>query len=156
MTAALQLSNRLKEVLLDGTWIANTNFKEQLKTTSWQQATQKLANLNTIAALTFHINYYTAGILHVCKGGTLEIRDTYSYQLPEIHSEKAWNNLVDRFLCNATEIVNCIAAMPDKKLKAPFSGDKYGTFSRNIEGLIEHSYYHLGQLVLLKKMSINL
>jgi len=156
MTAAVQLSNRLKEVFLDGTWIANTNFKKQLETTSWQQATQQLGTQNTIAALTFHINYYTAGVLQVCKGGVLGIRDIYSFQCPSIQSETAWNELVTSFLCNATALIQCVAALSDEKLKSDFSEGKYGDFSKNIDGLIAHSYYHLGQLVLLKKMSINL
>ena len=52
------IATRLKEVLLDGKWIANTNFKEQIESVTWQEATQKVENLNTIALLTFHINYY--------------------------------------------------------------------------------------------------
>ena len=32
-------ANRLKEVLLDGGWIANTNFKTQLESVKWVQAT---------------------------------------------------------------------------------------------------------------------
>lgn len=51
----LAIANRLREVLLDGHWIANTNFKEQILSLNWEQATQKIGNLNTIAALTFHI-----------------------------------------------------------------------------------------------------
>ena len=37
-------------------------------------------------------------------------------------------------------------------MKENFVDEKYGTFQRNIEAMIEHSYYHLGQIVLIKKM----
>ena len=87
MTRNLALANRLREVLLNGKWIANTNFKEQILNVSWEQAIQKVDNLNTIALLTFHINYYLQGLLNVFKGGNLEIRDKYSFDLPEIKSE---------------------------------------------------------------------
>lgn len=79
-----ELANRLHEVLLNGRWIANTNYKLQIESITWKQATQKIENLNTIAALTFHINYYLAGILNVFKGGKLEIRDQYSFDLQPI------------------------------------------------------------------------
>lgn len=84
MTRNLDITNRLREVLLDGKWIANTNFKEQIESISWQQAIQKVENLNTIALLTFHIKYYLEGILNVFEGGTLDIRDKYSFNLPKL------------------------------------------------------------------------
>lgn len=34
------LAKRLREVFLDGYWIANTNYKNQLKQVTWQQALQ--------------------------------------------------------------------------------------------------------------------
>ncbi len=57
---------------------------------TWVQATQKIGTLNTIAALTFHVNYYLAGILKVFRGGELEIRDKYSFDIPPIDSEADW------------------------------------------------------------------
>ena len=30
--------------------------------------------------------------------------------------------------------------------------EKYGTYYRNFHGLIEHAHYHLGQIVLIKKL----
>lgn len=42
--------------------------------------------------------------------------------------------------------------MDSAKLDEPFVDEKYGSYLRNIEGVIEHSYYHLGQVVLVKKM----
>jgi hypothetical protein len=32
--------------------------------------------------------------------------------------------------------------------------EKYGSVLRNIMGVIEHTHYHLGQIVLLKKSSM--
>jgi hypothetical protein len=42
--------------------------------------------------------------------------------------------------------------MEDYIFDKPFIDEKYGTFLRNIEGVIEHSYYHLGQISLIRKM----
>ncbi|MEG1022142.1 MAG: hypothetical protein RSE50_11550 [Myroides sp.] len=42
--------------------------------------------------------------------------------------------------------------MRDEKLDSVFVDEKYGSYRRNIEAMIEHSYYHLGQIVLIKKM----
>ncbi len=87
MTRNTTIAGRLREVFLNGHWIAATNYREQLQSVNWQQATQKVGDLNTIAALTFHINYYLAGLLSAFETGKLEIRDRYSFDLPTITSE---------------------------------------------------------------------
>ena len=152
MTRNVTIANRLREVFLNGKWIANTNFKEQVVSVSWEQAIQKVGNLNTIALLTFHINYYVAGLLNVFNGGKLEIRDKYSFDLPEIKLERDWNKLVNDFLSNAELFANQVEQMDETMLDQPFVDEKYGSYLRNIDGVIEHSYYHLGQIVLIKKL----
>jgi len=64
MTRNIIIAGRLREVFLNGYWIANTNYKEQIQSIDWRQATQKIGNLNTIAALIYHVNYYLAGLLN--------------------------------------------------------------------------------------------
>jgi uncharacterized damage-inducible protein DinB len=155
MARNITLANRLREVFLNGRWIANTNYKEQLANLNWQQATQKSANLNTILALTFHINYYLEGILNAFENGKLEIRDQYSFDFPEIKNESEWQTMVHNFLDNAEIFAKAIEQMDDKVFDQPFIDEKYGTYLRNIEGVIEHSYYHLGQISLIRKMILN-
>ena len=147
-----QISSRFKEVLLNGKWIANTNYKDILSDLTWEQATKKNGPLNTIAALTFHINYYTAGIINVFEGGALEIRDKYSFDVPEIKSKEDWDRLRNELLANAEKFADHIEQMSEGKLEQPFVDEKYGNYRRNIEAVIEHSYYHLGQISLIKKM----
>ena len=146
------LANRLREVLLSGKWIANTNFKEQITSISWEQAIEKIENLNTIALLTFHVNYYLKGLLQVFEGGNLEIKDKFSFDMPEIVSETDWLNLVNEFESNAERFINHVEKMDDNLLKQPFVKEEYGSYLRNIEAQIEHSYYHLGQVSLIKKL----
>ncbi|MBD3581310.1 DUF1572 domain-containing protein [Flavobacterium selenitireducens] len=152
MSKNLAITNRLREVLLDGYWVANTNFKAQILSVTWEQATQKIGNLNTIAALTFHINYYIRGVSDVFDGHELTISDKYSFDAPQIQSAEDWKNLVDCFINNAEKFVNQVERLPDTMLGKIFVDAKYGDYLRNIEGIIEHSYYHLGQISLIKKM----
>lgn len=152
METSKQLANRFREVHLDGTWIASTNYKDQLMKVSWEQATTKIGSLNTIAALTFHINYYITGISDFFENGFLKIKDKYSFDLSPINSEKEWNSLMTNLINNADKFASQVESMPDQKLEEVFADEKYGSFRRNIEGLIEHSYYHLGQITLIKKM----
>ncbi len=47
---------------------------------------------------------------------------------------------------------NLLAPLPDAILTTAFYDEKYGSYYRNLQGTIEHSHYHLGQLVLVKKI----
>jgi uncharacterized damage-inducible protein DinB len=152
MENSSSIAKRFREVLLEGQWIAHTNYKHQLSNLTWKQATIKIGSLNTIAALTYHINYYIGGVLNVLEGGALEIRDKYSYNLPQITSKEDWDNLLDDMWTKAEKFANKVERMSEEKLDDIFVDEKYGNYRRNIEAIIEHSYYHLGQISLIKKM----
>ena len=88
-------------------------------------------------------------------GGDLEIRDKYSFDFPVITSKKEWKDFLAKFWKDSESLAKLIEQLPDKKLNQSFVDDKYGTYQRNIEGILEHSYYHLGQIVLIKKIILN-
>ena len=145
------LAHRLKEVFTNGKWVLGTNFKEQIIDLDWKQATQKIADYNTIAALTFHINYYINGVVKVLEGGSFTIRDKYSFDAPPVESEEDWSNLVKRFCTDAEKIIRLVEQMTEDEIAADFVDKQYGTWHRNIDAMIEHTYYHLGQIILIKK-----
>ncbi len=152
MTIGEQLANQLREVILNGTWIANTNFKDQLENLDWKVATRKFQSLNTISILAQHIHYYIDGIKNVFTNGTLEIRDKYSFDFPPIESQTEWETFQIKFWNDTETLARLIEKMTDEQLNQNFVDEKYGSYVRNIDGMIEHSYYHLGQVVLIKKM----
>lgn len=152
MKSTIQIAHRFREIILNGTWVANTNYKEQLSDINWEVATTQLDSLNTIAALAQHIHYYIHGINNVFKGGTLDIRDQYSFDFPPIDSQNKWEGFLKIFWNDSEEFASLIDQMPEEKLNQMFVEEKYGTYQRNIDAMIEHAYYHLGQIVLIKKI----
>lgn len=151
MNNSQQIASRFREVILNGTWIANTNYKDQLNDLDWKIATQQFHSFNTIAVLSQHIHYYIAGILNVLNGGTLDIKDKFSFDFPEMKSQQDWDNFLIKFWKDSEEFARLVEQMPDEKLYGIFVDVKYGTFQRNIDAMIEHAYYHLGQITLIKK-----
>lgn len=151
MTLASQIAKQFREVILNGTWVA-TNYKAQLENVTFKQATTKVDNLNTIAVLTFHIDYYIAGLIQVFKGGSLDIRDKYSFYAPPITSQKDWEDRLQKLWNDAETFANLIENLTDEALMQDFVEEKYGNNYINIQALIEHCYYHLGQIVLIKKL----
>ncbi|MEO5775577.1 MAG: DUF1572 domain-containing protein [Flavobacterium sp.] len=152
MNSTEEIANRFREIIFNGIWVANTNYKHQLADLDWEVTTKQVASLNTIAILAQHIHYYISGINNVFNGGTLDIRDAYSFDFPLIQSQDDWEVFLSKFWNDSEEFASLIEQMPDEKLDSVFVDAKYGTYRRNIDAMIEHSYYHLGQIVLLKKM----
>ena len=151
MTRSINLAKRVREVFLDGKWIANTNFGDQLRSVSLERALQKPGGCNSIASLVFHVNYYLEGLIEAFDKGVLGISDKYSYDMPHLEKEREWEEMINALLRNAELFARRVEALSEETLDGPFIDPRYGTYERNIEGIIEHSYYHLGQVVLIRR-----
>lgn len=146
-----QIALHLKQVYFGGNW-ATSNFKDQLADVSWQDANFTLREGNSIAKLLFHCNYYIAGLIHVLEGGTLDIKDKFSFDSPSITCEADWEQLKNKSWEEVNLFTSLIEQLPDSCLFEDFVDAKYGNYYRNLTGLIEHCHYHLGQIALLKKL----
>ena len=151
MKLTAQIAKHLRDVHFGGNW-TSVNLKNTLSNVSWEQATTKVFELNTIARLVYHANYYVGAIIKVLEGGPLDAKDQYSFNLPPIQAQEDWEALLDKTWSEAERLATLIEQLPDDKLAETFADEKYGTYYRNFHGLIEHTHYHLGQMVLIKKM----
>jgi hypothetical protein len=150
MTLQQQVAKHFREVFFGNNWTA-VNLKDSLANVTFKQATTKIDDLNSIAALVFHINFYVSAVLKVFHGEPLNASDKFAFDLPPINSEEDWKQLVSKTFNEAELFAIEVEKLDEKKLLGEFH-PKYGTFYRNIAGIIEHTHYHLGQIVLIKKM----
>jgi hypothetical protein len=145
-----QTAKHLREVFTGGNWTWS-NFKDVLSDVDFTTANQKMDSLNTIVALTYHIGYYVEAILGVMKNKPLNAKDEFSFNHPVIDSEGKWKEMQNQILSNVEELACLLEQLPDEKLETIFVETKYGDYFRNFHGLIEHTHYHLGQIVIIKK-----
>jgi hypothetical protein len=151
MTLTDQIAKQFRDVHFGGNW-TSVNLKDTLADVTSQQATTKVYSFNTIAILVYHMNYYVSVVLKVLHGEPLDAHDKYSFDLPPILSQQDWQKLLDKTWTDAENFAALIEQLPESKLWDDFSDNKYGNYYRNIHGIIEHIHYHLGQIVLIKKM----
>ena len=144
MSLAQRLAKDLKEFHIDGTWVS-TNLNDQLADVDWQMATKQVYNLNSIAMLSFHINYYVVAVTQVLEGGPLDAHDRFSYDLPPITNEEDWQQLRAKVIADGEKFSEVVEKLGDENLLDDFADAK-------LLGNLEHSYYHLGQIVLIKKI----
>jgi hypothetical protein len=151
MNLTARIAKQLRDVHFGGNW-TDVNLKDTLADVSWQQATKKIDTLNTIATLVYHMNYYLNAVLNVLQEKPLDSKHQYSFNMPPISSLDKWNELLKKNWRDVETLASIIEQLPESRLWEIFYNEKYGTYYRNIEGIIEHSHYHLGQIVLIKKM----
>ncbi|MES2776476.1 MAG: DinB family protein [Bacteroidota bacterium] len=146
-----QIAKHFREIHFGGNW-TSSNLKDNLAGVTWQQATTKVHSFNTIASLVYHINYYVSVVLKVLEGEPLNASDKYSFNCPPIRSGEDWQQLLDKTFREAEAFATLVEQLPESQLGEDFSDSKYGNYYRNLQGIIEHTHYHLGQIVLIKKI----
>jgi hypothetical protein len=53
---------------------------------------------------------------------------------------------------DAEELASFVERIPDEQLSEYSVDEKNGTYYRCLQGPIEHGYYHLGQIAIIKTM----
>ena len=153
MKTTKQLAKHLHQVYFGGNWTAS-NFKDTLEGVTLEIASKKVNDLNTILALTFHIHYYLKGTMEALNTGDLIIRDKFSFDHTQLNTESEWQDFQNNIWEEAKEFITLIENLDDALLDTYFIEEKYGSYYRNIAGIIEHTHYHLGQIVVIKKLII--
>ena len=151
MNVTGQIAKHFREIHFGGNW-TSVNLKDNLEDLSWQQATTQVYSFNTIATLVYHMNYYVSAVLKVLQGEALNAKDIYSFDHPPILSQVDWEKLLEKTWADAEKFASLIEQLQETRLWETFSDEKYGNYYRNIHGIIEHCHYHLGQIVLIKKI----
>ena len=151
MNIPQQIARQVREIHFGGNW-TDSNLKEHLADVTWQQATTKIYALNTIATLVYHINYFISAVLKVLEGEPLHASDKFSFDHPPIRNQNDWDKFLEKIWADAEKMADLIENLPESKLGETFIDEKYGTYFKNFQGIIEHTHYHLGQIVLIKKI----
>lgn len=154
MNVSQQIAKQFRDVYFGGNW-TSVNLQETLKDVNWQQAITKVHDFNTIAILVNHIGYYVKVASKVLQGHSLVGNDKESFELPPILSQQDWEIMLSQTWSEAASFASMIELLPQAKLGEVFGGEKYGTYFRNLQGIVEHTHYHLGQIVLIKKIIHN-
>ena len=101
------------------------------------------------------MSYYVSAVLKVLQGGPLVAKDEFSFDHSSIQSESDWEQLTARYLSEAAALSDMIEQLPEETIWSDFTDEKYGSYYRNLHGIVEHTHYHLGQISLVKKMLVS-
>lgn len=104
----------------------------------------------TIAALLYHIAFYNNIVLQRLQGGHPDIDGSNGFDV-HINSAEEWLILKQNSLSAFKQLAAYVETMPVEQLWQT-TGTKAHTFYKSLHGIAEHAHYHMGQIVLLKKL----
>ncbi len=151
MTSPQHIAKLYRDLIQGGNY-AGVNFQEALADITFEEAITKIGSLNTVATLVYHIQYYCNAVIGVLEGGPLTAKDSLSFDHPPVTSAMDWEELKMQTWREAERFVDLVSSLSEETLSKGFVKEAYGTYYRNIHGVIEHTHYHLGQISLLKKL----
>ncbi len=151
MSLSAQLAKQFREVYFGGNWTWS-NMKENLGDVTTEEATTQIGSFNTILKLTYHIHYFVSVTLKVLEGGPLDAHDKFSFDHPAINNDADWAEFLKSVWADGEKFAALVEQLPDEQLWTTFCDEKYGTWYRNTQGIIEHTHYHLGQIAIVKKL----
>ena len=154
MNITALIAQHIIEVHAGGNW-TEVDITTTLQDITLPEATTRtLASPNTIASLLHHITFWNRVMVQRTQGVVVQVNNANGYDHPPLHTEEDWQNLKRDNIRSAHELAAAIRQFDEAKLLEPILPN-YSTAYKNLQGSVEHIHYHLGQIVILKKLIRN-
>jgi hypothetical protein len=150
MNITKEIARHIREIHVGINW-TQVNMKEVLADINYEEAIERPISENSIAVLVYHMNFYLNLVHERLKGGGLVFNHEDSFIISSMQSEDDWQKLKDKTFADAENFALSIEKFPEGKLFDDISVET-GSYYKNMHGVTEHNHYHLGQIVLLKKI----
>ena len=109
------------------------------------------ASPNTIASLVHHITFWNRVMVERIKGANVNIDEHNGYNVPPLLTDNDWlREKVDNNI-SSHELALAIDSFEEANLTKPLLEGGSSAY-KNLQGTVEHVHYHLGQIVILKKL----
>jgi len=151
MSESKRISNLYQSIYDGNPWLEVT-LAGTLKNVTAAQAYKKInPNLNTIWEIVNHLIQWRRNILERMSGEVIKTPD-HNYFVPVLDpSEAAWEQSLQT-LAKSQESWNAFFEDFDDDHLAKIYVNNGHSYYEHLHGIIQHDVYHLGQIVILKKL----
>lgn len=148
------IARHIIEVFEGGNW-SDVNIKDTLRNVNFKEATTVTkASYNTIASLLYHTAFYNEIVRQRLQGINPHIDNSNGFDLPVVQNENDWIQLKQRCFQSSHDLAEAVLKLPEEKLM-DLTVTGHSSHYKTLHGVVEHAHYHLGQIVLLKKLIKN-
>lgn len=131
-------------------WIDNT-IAGELKSLTAEQAEKKFGGLNSIWQIANHMISWRNALIARVMDSPLPHPDNNFIEEISDTSEYAWKETLIKFEKSQEDIVKFLSAEEDSLLEKVSPSSGYSFFEL-VNAILIHDSYHLGQIVLIKKL----
>ncbi|MBO9584067.1 MAG: DinB family protein [Flavobacterium sp.] len=151
MSESKRISNLYQSIYNGNPWL-EVNLDSTLKNVTAEQAYRKInPNLNTIWEIVNHLIQWRRNILERMQGEVIVTPD-HNYFVPVLDpSEVAWEQSLQTLAKTQDSWNAFFENFNDEDLAKIYVNNGH-TYYEHIHGIIQHDVYHLGQIVILKKL----
>lgn len=151
MSESKRISNLYQSIYNGNPWL-EVNLTKTLENVNAEQAYRKInPNLNTIWEIVNHLIQWRRNILNRVQGEIITTPD-HNYFVPVLDpSEAAWEQSLQNLAKSQKAWNVFFEDFDDAHLEKIYTSNGR-TFYEHIHGIIQHDVYHLGQIVILKKL----
>ena len=148
------IAQHITDVYEGGNW-TEVSVADVLKEVTLQEAVMLTeASPNTLASLLHHLTFWNRLMIKRMGGIVVFVDEKNGYDLPALQTEDDWKKLQTDSYLSAHQLAAAIAGFDESKLFEPLVPNGSSGY-KNFEGTVEHIHYHVGQMVILKKLIKN-
>ncbi|MDI9355684.1 MAG: DinB family protein [Chitinophagaceae bacterium] len=152
MTESKRLVTLFQNLYNGNPWIDVNIISSLQKLTAAQVSKRILPNCNSIWEITNHLICWKENVLQRLQGEI--IKTPYHNYVQEIksNSDEEWKNTLIQLEITQKKWIEFLKNIKDEDLEKTYPINNM-TYYEHIQGIIQHDCYHLGQIVLLSKLS---
>ena len=148
MTLPQHLGKHFRHAYFGGSF-SERHLAGELRGTALAQARRSVNGGNSVLAIVYHLHFYVRGVASVLRGDRLDTRDGASWETPVVETDEAWQALVEEVLAEGEVLAKALEGLGEEAVWSPFYSAGNAPVFTNVLGVLEHVYYHLGQIVLI-------
>lgn len=147
-----RIAEQLRLVLSGDTWTGICAKEILAGITAEQAALRPLANAHTIWELVLHIETYLAAARDPLAGKPMPhiYKTPADWRVPEDTSAAAWKEAVAQVQRSGKALAEAIERFDPARLGDTVPNRQY-SFYYLLHGVVQHTFYHLGQIMMVKK-----
>ncbi len=150
MTEVVRLHDQLHRSYWGDAW-HGPSLKDVLSGVSAVKAASKpLRNAHSIWEIVLHVNAWLDAARRRIEGEKLNLTDEQDWPALKKKGPQTWKETLQNLENNQILLENIVKQLPDARLSDNLTGGAY-TIYFQLQGIIQHTLYHTGQIALLRK-----
>lgn len=145
---------RIKKLIsdhFDGSPWLDVTITDTLKNISASQAAKKIDDVNSIWQIVNHMTAWRETLYCKLSGESVTVPSNNFIENIIDTSEKSWRNDIKKLEKSQKNILKYLSDPRDTRFDLEYSNGH--TFYEHLQAILQHDAYHLGQIVILQKLT---